>query len=194
MGWNTTVIIMNDCLHDIENDPEFGKNLSAAIARVASMGGPVDVRAGCSVNAAIVAETHHADFEVAVVVGGNQAIVSEIYNPIIKNARDLAKMQGDMDKLEAERDTWRNTFRDTTPGGSEFCTPEACLKYVRSRFDEGSDAKRKLYKAKKENKKLKESLQRAEEQAEMYRNQFVDASSATLEECKLSWENNHEPK
>ena len=31
MGLNTTVVILNDYLHDIENDPEFGKKLSRAI-------------------------------------------------------------------------------------------------------------------------------------------------------------------
>jgi len=30
MGYNTTVVIYNDSLHDIESDPEFGKRLVTA--------------------------------------------------------------------------------------------------------------------------------------------------------------------
>jgi hypothetical protein len=70
MGFNTTVVILNDALDAIENDPDFGKNLVAAINKVLH-GGPVDVSAGCHYNAATVIETHHADYNVIVSVGGN---------------------------------------------------------------------------------------------------------------------------
>jgi hypothetical protein len=80
MGFNTTVVVMNDALGYIESDPDFGKNLARAIAR-AWGGGPVDVPAygphgrGVHCNAAVVVETHHADHDVLVRVGGNRGEV-----------------------------------------------------------------------------------------------------------------------
>ncbi len=77
MGFNTTVVVLNDALHYIEEDPDFGKNLARAISQVG--GGRyerVDVAARCRsggvhCNAATVVETHHADQTVIVAVGGN---------------------------------------------------------------------------------------------------------------------------
>lgn len=68
MGFNTTVVVLNDALHAIENDPEFGKKLAQAI-----MGFPVKqgISALNHINAASVIETHHADEMVLVAVGGN---------------------------------------------------------------------------------------------------------------------------
>lgn len=74
MGYNTTVVVMNDSLHDIEKDPEFGKNLAQAIKSESIRHyrpGSQYVRALGSANAAEVIESHHADGQVAVVVGGN---------------------------------------------------------------------------------------------------------------------------
>lgn len=70
MGYNSTVVVMNDALHSIENDPEFGRKLKDAILTV-QRGRPVDVSAGGFCNAATVIETHHADGLIAVVVGVN---------------------------------------------------------------------------------------------------------------------------
>lgn len=82
MGYNTTVVVMNDALHMIANDPEFGKNLASAISHLSvSNGEPVDVPAysyrdgeksgGVHCNAATAIETHHADGTIVVAVGGN---------------------------------------------------------------------------------------------------------------------------
>ena len=74
MGYNTSVIVLNDALHDIENDPEFGKNLAQTIRRAALPDlhrSQLDVRAGCHCNAASVIETHHADQTSLVAFGGN---------------------------------------------------------------------------------------------------------------------------
>ena len=72
MGYNTTVVVMNDALHDIENDPNFGKNLSAAISRMSLPDVRfVDVPAGYHCNAATVIETHHADGMALIAVGQN---------------------------------------------------------------------------------------------------------------------------
>jgi hypothetical protein len=74
MGYNTTLIVLNDALHEIEEDPEFGKKVAQA-TRKASMlregDRGIDIRSGCHVNAATVVETHHADQVKLIAVGGN---------------------------------------------------------------------------------------------------------------------------
>jgi hypothetical protein len=74
VGYNTTVVIMNDALSEIEADAGFGKRLAEAIKRL-SNGSPETVAAfgdNCvHCNAALVIETHHAGHDVLVSVGGN---------------------------------------------------------------------------------------------------------------------------
>ena len=78
MGYNTTVIVYNDALGEIEKDPQFGKNLVRAIgelSRASQSDRPtVDVPSGCHGNAAMVVETHHADSCALVTVAGNLGI------------------------------------------------------------------------------------------------------------------------
>jgi precorrin-3B methylase len=78
MGYNTTVVILNDSLGEIATDPGFGKRLADAIAGV-RRGQPAAVAAhgshGIHCNAALVVETHHADYDVTVRVGGNRGEV-----------------------------------------------------------------------------------------------------------------------
>lgn len=76
MGFNTTVVVHNDALHSIANDPEFGKNLADAINslgyrddKIKSVSASGEFMTCC--NAVEVIETHHADSVVAVAVGGN---------------------------------------------------------------------------------------------------------------------------
>lgn len=81
MGYNTTVVVLNDALGFIENDPEFGKRLARAIMEV-QRGKPIDVSAhskggGVHCNAAAVIESHHADHDVCVIVGQNYGRVVE---------------------------------------------------------------------------------------------------------------------
>lgn len=72
MGWNSTVVVLNDALGDIERDPDFGKKLGSAIMSYQMRHGQgVDVTAGCHCNAARVIETHHADNTTLVAIGGN---------------------------------------------------------------------------------------------------------------------------
>ena len=78
MGYNATVVVMVDALDQIEKDPDFGKKLSAAILKVGCYGKPVDVSAGYHVNAATVVESHHADQDVYVKVGGNCGQIVEL--------------------------------------------------------------------------------------------------------------------
>lgn len=75
MGFNTTVVVHNDALESIKNDPDFGKNLVSAILAIGMRPDKMeDVPAGCHCNACEVIETHHADSAIAVVVGGNMGI------------------------------------------------------------------------------------------------------------------------
>ena len=65
MGFNTTVMILNDHIDFIENDPQFGRRLADAMRRMWVEEKPLDIGVGK------VIETHHADGLAAVVVGGN---------------------------------------------------------------------------------------------------------------------------
>lgn len=82
MGYNTTVVVLNDALGSIKDDPEFGKKLVSAILQAGSSYNHskfrengyheiIDVSAGNFVNAAHVVETHHADEMALIAVGGN---------------------------------------------------------------------------------------------------------------------------
>lgn len=70
MGWNTSLVLMNDALGSIERDTQLGEKLASAVKEL-SIRKPVDVSAGGHCNAITVLETHHADFLVPVLIGGN---------------------------------------------------------------------------------------------------------------------------
>ena len=85
MGYNTTVVVLNDAIDFIENDPEFGKRLGAAIREASAYRKRVDVPAhsgkgGIHCNAASVIESHHADYNVFVRIGQNYG---EVVDPIV---------------------------------------------------------------------------------------------------------------
>ena len=76
MGYNTTVLVLNDALNHIEGDPDFGKKLAMAIREAAySPNCPVNVPVGNHANPVTVIETHHADQTALIAVGGNNATV-----------------------------------------------------------------------------------------------------------------------
>lgn len=76
MGFNSTVIVMNDALHEIKSDPDFGKNLAHAIMmHGAGQGRHVDVGAGGHANAASVVDCQHADVVSIIAMGGNHGTV-----------------------------------------------------------------------------------------------------------------------
>ena len=81
MGFNTTVVVLNDALSYIAEDPEFGRRLYDAISNLSrDKRGYVSahsVHGGVYCNAATVIETHHADHDVTVVVGGNRGYVAD---------------------------------------------------------------------------------------------------------------------
>lgn len=75
MGFNTTIVILNDALESIAADPQFGKKLrDAVLGAISSSDCPIHFSAGMS-DAGSVIETHHADENVVVSVGGNTGIV-----------------------------------------------------------------------------------------------------------------------
>ena len=78
MGFNSTVIVLNDALHLIREDKDFGRKLADAISHLSL--GPdvvgrygVDISSGGHCNAATAIESHHADMNAIVAVGGNCA-------------------------------------------------------------------------------------------------------------------------
>lgn len=75
MGLNTTVVVFNDAINEIERDPNFGKNLAAAIRSIGFNTDPISVSAMNHGSAALVIECHHADYDVYVKVGGNSGEV-----------------------------------------------------------------------------------------------------------------------
>jgi hypothetical protein len=98
MGYNTTVVVMNDALGMIEQDAGFGKRLADAIS-MAHGGKMIDVPAysangrGVHCNAATVIETHHADYDVLVRVGHNCGEVVPYTRARLNKAIDRAKVK-----------------------------------------------------------------------------------------------------
>ena len=66
MGFNTAVMILNDRLHEIEKDPEFGDRLAGAISETYGRRGDGHY-GGFS-----VLPSQHADWNQMVVIGQNQ--------------------------------------------------------------------------------------------------------------------------
>jgi hypothetical protein len=85
MGFNTSVLIFNDALETIKNDPLFGKRLVESINSL-HCGKTVDVHAvtadyKCSCSAGSVIETHHADGTSVVAFGQNCGqVVTHVYH------------------------------------------------------------------------------------------------------------------
>lgn len=71
MGYMATVIIYMDALHEIENDPDFGKKVANAAKSVRTY----DRTCRESFNSGFVAAVHHGDHEITIRVGHNTATV-----------------------------------------------------------------------------------------------------------------------
>lgn len=105
MGWNTTVVVLNDALGEIERDPEFGKKLSDAIKHVSAFGKHRDVSAGNHCNAATVIESHHADNYTVVAVGEN-------FGEILGNVWPYGEESIPIRVLKALADTYGYTLKE----------------------------------------------------------------------------------
>lgn len=67
MGWNTTILIRNDSMHEISKDPEFGRKVELAAGEWQRERQPMDIP---GTNAMIVHQDH-ADNSHVLIVGGN---------------------------------------------------------------------------------------------------------------------------
>lgn len=90
MGYNTAVLVMNDALGAIKNDPKFGENLYNAVME-SQRGGQVDVPAytyregrfaGVYCNAATVVSMAHADDAQVMVMKHNTGYVAKYKEPL----------------------------------------------------------------------------------------------------------------
>lgn len=79
MGFNSSLIVLNDGLDCIRNDKEYGSKVASAITRLSVHRGPIDISSGNHVNASSVIETHHADAMTVLAFGGNTARQLEGY-------------------------------------------------------------------------------------------------------------------
>ena len=70
MGYNTTVVICNDVLHEIADDPKFGAKLDEAIRNLGT-GERYGLRTEFMGGGVKAIETHHANGYALVAVGGN---------------------------------------------------------------------------------------------------------------------------
>jgi hypothetical protein len=77
MGYNTTLLVLNDALSAIENDPEFGRKLANAIRRRGQdfRSKRIDMSVGSFSNAVSVIDTVHSGSTSLIAVGGNYASV-----------------------------------------------------------------------------------------------------------------------
>lgn len=73
MGYNTVLVLLNDALTGIRNDPNFGDNLYLAVLH--AIGGKrQDVPAGSYCNAVSIVGQDHADTYRCYIAGGNTAM------------------------------------------------------------------------------------------------------------------------
>jgi hypothetical protein len=76
MGHNTTIMIMNDAMHEIDKDPAgWWRKTKNAMAECYCSANPVEYGHGSHVNGFSVVSNKHADFTSVVVVGRNSAEV-----------------------------------------------------------------------------------------------------------------------
>lgn len=102
MGFNTTVVVLNDALDEIERDPKFGKNLVQAILECGCTGKPVNVSSMNHGNAAKVIESHHADYDVLIKVGGNRGEVIRP-NESMEDLKERIRILEDENKKKDEK-------------------------------------------------------------------------------------------
>lgn len=82
MGWNTGIVVLNDALGDIKDDPlVFTEELVQAVRGAVLPQRRRDIRAGGHCNAASVVWSAHADNTGILAVGGNHAtVLHQVFN------------------------------------------------------------------------------------------------------------------
>ena len=75
MGFNTTLVIMNDCIHSMKEDPEIGAKIEDGILKLSIEKGPIDIPFKGYSGYIRAIETHHSDGLVPILVGGNDGRV-----------------------------------------------------------------------------------------------------------------------
>lgn len=95
MGYNTTIVVMNDSIDQIRKDSKFGEKVYDAILEASCYRKPVDISSGNHCNAATVVETHHADASVYVKVGQNCGEVVSFPMDAVRERNLLATAIGD---------------------------------------------------------------------------------------------------
>jgi hypothetical protein len=101
MGFNTSMIILNDALSYIKDDLKFGEKVYYACQN-ASLGKSVDIPSGSYVNAATVAESHHADGMLMLIFGGNDVINTGV-SAYCGGHRDKVQIEFDALKMLADK-------------------------------------------------------------------------------------------
>jgi len=70
MGFQSTLLVRNDCLDAIKDDKDFGQKIHDAVTQ--GWGHmPVTISSGHCMNASELIESHHADGRVVLVAGGS---------------------------------------------------------------------------------------------------------------------------
>jgi hypothetical protein len=106
MGYNTAIVVMNDALSAIKDDPKFGENLYYAVLE-SQRGKPVDIPAhtyrdgevrGVYCNAATVVSCAHADDPQVVVVKYNTGYAAKyketLPDHVIEDMKWVLKQHG----------------------------------------------------------------------------------------------------
>lgn len=90
MGYNSTLVVLNDGLDFIKDDKDIGAKIRSAVLKLSVSNGPVDIDAGSHVNAMTAIESHHADGLVPVLVGGNYGqVVKNVWIPYISDHAEM---------------------------------------------------------------------------------------------------------
>jgi hypothetical protein len=76
MGYNATIMILMDRIHNIKEDKDSGRKLYDAVTRLHGSKSPVNIDHGAQ-----AIEIHHASYHTGVIIGGNTGFVTEQNEP-----------------------------------------------------------------------------------------------------------------
>ena len=99
MGLNSTVVIMNDSLHAIKDDDNFGEKVYYAVQNLYSSSSKRKdnyISSAGHVNAALVVETHHSSAFRLVLVGGNSGLGLDV----LLSFEEVRDVNGNTNELE----------------------------------------------------------------------------------------------